>query len=77
MKTLVNTTLAWMVSVSSVLAASGAEEDNSGIFVWVFLVMCALIILGQLLPVVMLMLGFAKGAAKERPVKAETETGKS
>ncbi|KAF0218605.1 MAG: hypothetical protein FD174_2698 [Geobacteraceae bacterium] len=69
MKTLIHAIIAAIATTSSAFAASGAEEDNSGVFVWIFLGMCALIVIGQLLPVVMLMLGFAKGAAKER--KAE------
>jgi len=52
-------------TVSSVFAASGAREDNSGIFVWIFLGFCALIIAAQLLPALLLMLGFAKGIKKE------------
>jgi hypothetical protein len=68
MRTITNVSaaLAMMIgTVSSVFAASGAREDNSGIFVWIFLGFCALIIAAQLLPALMLMLGFAKGIKKE------------
>ncbi|ABB33131.1 hypothetical protein GeomeDRAFT_1469 [Geobacter metallireducens RCH3] len=54
-------------SVSSVFAASGAREDNSGIFVWIFLGFCALIVVLQLVPAVLMMLGMAKGLKKELP----------
>ncbi|KAF0215904.1 MAG: hypothetical protein FD174_3914 [Geobacteraceae bacterium] len=70
MKALINTLIASIVTASSAFAASGALEDNSGIFVWAFLGMCALIVIGQLLPTVLLMLGFAKGVAKEKKAEA-------
>ncbi|MBT1075011.1 hypothetical protein [Geobacter grbiciae] len=54
-------------SVSSVFAASGAREDNSGIFVWIFLGFCALIVVLQLVPAVLMMLGMAKGLKRESP----------
>ncbi|MDW7643473.1 MAG: hypothetical protein SCI25_00365 [Desulfuromonadales bacterium] len=48
-------------SASSVLAASGLREDNSGIVVWVFLGFCALIVVAQLLPAILLAVGMVKG----------------
>lgn len=63
---------AWLGMTAPALAASGAREDNSGIFVWIFLGFCALIIVAQLLPAVMMMLGFAKGLSKEKPLAKET-----
>ena len=62
----------WLGSVVPALAASGAREDNSGVFVWIFLGFCALIIVAQLLPAVLMMLGFAKGLRKE-PAMAKEE----
>jgi hypothetical protein len=47
----------------SAFAASGAHEDGSGIFVWVFLGFCALIVVAQLIPAAMLMFGMVKGVA--------------
>ena len=44
-----------------------AREDNSGLFVWIFLAFCALIIVAQLIPAAMMMLGFARGAKKAAP----------
>ena len=43
------------------------EADNSNLFVWIFLAFCALIIVAQLIPAVMVLLGFAKGAKKGMP----------
>lgn len=48
-------------------AAGGAREDNSDLFVWIFLAFCALIVVAQLIPAAMMMLGFAKGAKKATP----------
>ncbi|ADI83436.1 MAG: hypothetical protein ACD_75C00742G0001 [uncultured bacterium] len=62
----------WLGSVVPALAASGAREDNSGVFVWIFLGFCALIIVAQLMPAVLMMLGFAKGLQKE-PTMAKEE----
>jgi hypothetical protein len=47
--------------------AAGAREDNSSIFVWIFLALCALIIVGQLIPAFLVLTGFAKGLKKETP----------
>ena len=44
-----------------------AREDNSDLFVWIFLAFCALIVVAQLIPAAMMMLGFAKGAKKAAP----------
>jgi hypothetical protein len=68
MRTIANVTaaIAMMIgTVSSTFAASGAREDNSGVFAWIFLGFCAMIVVGQLLPAVMVMLGFAKGVKRE------------
>jgi len=58
--------LASIGSASSAFAASGAREDNSGLFVWIFLGFCALIVIAQLMPVMLLMFGFAKGLGKDK-----------
>jgi hypothetical protein len=54
-----NATTAW--------AAGSAREDNSDLFVWIFLAFCALIIVAQLIPAAMMMLGLARGAKKGAP----------
>ncbi len=70
MRNVINTVIATVLMAVPAFAASGAQEDNSGIFVWIFLGLCALIVIGQLVPTLMVMLGFAKGMAK--PAKSET-----
>ncbi|BCA79985.1 hypothetical protein [Desulfuromonas sp. AOP6] len=66
MKTMTSIAIAATIlfgSASSVLAATGMREDNSGIIVWVFLGFCALIIVAQLLPAILLAVGMVKGLA--------------
>lgn len=58
---------------SNALAASGAREDSSNMFVWIFLGMCALIVLMQLMPVVMMILGFAKSVSKGSELQTAAE----
>jgi len=50
-------------------AADTVREDNSSLFVWIFLAFCALIVVAQLIPAVMMMLGFAKGIKKKEPAQ--------
>jgi hypothetical protein len=47
-------------------ADAAAREDNSDLFVWIFLAFCALIIVAQLIPAAMMLLGFSKGVKKEK-----------
>ena len=55
------TTIAGTLAPVTAFAASGLSEDNSGIFVWVFLGFCALIVVAQIIPAVLLMTGMVKG----------------
>lgn len=52
-------------NVAPLWAADAAREDNSSLFVWIFLAFCALIVVAQLIPAAMMMLGFARGVKKE------------
>jgi hypothetical protein len=51
-------------NVRPVWAAATGREDNSDLFVWIFLAFCALIVVAQLVPAMMLFMGFAKGTRK-------------
>ncbi|BCR06663.1 hypothetical protein DESUT3_37320 [Desulfuromonas versatilis] len=53
-----------LTPAGAALAASAAREDHSGIVVWVFLGICALIVVAQLVPAVMVLLGLVKGVAQ-------------
>jgi len=72
-RTLLNTLAMVMGSVTSALAASGAREDNSGVFVWIFLGFCALIIVAQMVPAILTMVGAAKGGHESFGRKAEVK----
>jgi hypothetical protein len=66
-------TIAGIIAPATAMAASGLSEDNSGIFVWVFLGFCALIVVAQIIPAVLLMTGMVKGAVsvmKDEKVEA-------
>ncbi len=52
-------------------AASGTREDSSGLAVWIFLGFCALIVLAQLVPAVLMMLGLVKGVTETRDETAK------
>ena len=58
-----------LAPVTQALAEAGTRQDNSQFLVWAFLGMCALIVIIQLMPVVMLAYGLVKGLLKG---KAET-----
>jgi hypothetical protein len=59
-----------IIAPATAFAASGAGDEGSGIFVWIFLGFFAVIVVGQLIPAVMLITGLVKGIA----AKAETKT---
>ncbi len=71
------TTIIGTIAPATAFAANGLSEDNSGIFVWVFLGFCALIVVAQVIPAVLLMTGMVKGAvsaAKGEMVPAATKS---
>ena len=55
------TTIAGTLAPVTAFAANGLSEDNSGIFVWVFLGFCAMIVVAQVIPAVLLATGMVKG----------------
>ena len=61
---------------ATAFAASTLHEDNSGIIVWFFLGFCALIVVVQVIPAIILMLGLAKGVSAKVSGQA-TATEKS
>jgi hypothetical protein len=54
-------TLMGILAPVTAMAATGAREDSSGIFIWVFLGFCALIVVAQVVPAILLMFGMVKG----------------
>ncbi len=61
MRALITTIIGTLAPATAFAAATGMREDSSGIFVWVFLGFCALIVVAQVMPAVLLMFGMAKG----------------
>jgi len=68
-------TIMGILAPATAMAAAELSEDNSGIFVWVFLGFCALIVVAQVLPAILLMTGMVKGVASV--VKEEMATAKA
>ena len=57
----------WLASPpAAALAATGGREDHSGFLVWAFLGLCALIVVAQLAPAALLVVGMIKGLAESR-----------
>ena len=54
-------TAALLAPATHALAEAGTRQDHSQFLVWAFLGMCALIVIIQLMPVVMLTYGLVKG----------------
>ncbi len=70
--TLYNTLALLAATASTAFAAEGAREDSSGLLVWIFLGFCALIVVAQLVPAVMVALGFAKALGKQKEETPQT-----
>jgi len=58
-----------LAPATQVLAEAGSRQDHSDFLVWAFLGMCALIVIIQLMPVIMIAYGLVKG--KETPAEAK------
>jgi len=67
MKALTKSVLATLITLSATLPAAAAttagRTDHSGILVWTFLGFCALIVVAQLLPALMVILGVVKSTS--------------
>lgn len=69
MKTL--TTLMGTMVPAAAYAAANTPTGNDGMFVWIFLGFFALVVVGQLIPAVMLIVGMVKGLVAKAEVKTE------
>jgi hypothetical protein len=76
MKSLQLIIVAALCSASTAFAATGAREDNSGIFVWIFLGMCALIVVAQIMPALLILTGLVKGMERKKETATETVSAK-
>jgi hypothetical protein len=82
MNTLRTLTLTVIVALASSLPAFAAAVDtsrtySSGLLIGLFLGFCALLVVVQLLPSVMLLIGFVKGLARRSEPKAAAQAAKS
>ncbi len=64
LRTIAAVTAATMATAAPAFAAP-AYTDNSGLLVWSFLGFCAVIVVAQVLPALMMMVGIVKGVATE------------
>jgi hypothetical protein len=71
MKTLA--TLIGTIAPATAFAAANVPAGDEGIFVWIFLGFFAMIVVGQLVPAVMLIIGLAKGIVSKTKVKDEVQ----
>jgi hypothetical protein len=62
-----------IIAPVTAFAASGANDEGSGIFVWIFLGFFAVIVVGQLIPAVMLITGLVKGILAKSETKTEAK----
>ncbi len=77
MKTMTAMVMGVLFSALPAFAAQSARQDKSGLVVWIFLGFCALIVLAQLVPAVLMMLGLVRGAAGERALSPQKVESKS
>jgi hypothetical protein len=71
MKTLA--TLVGTIAPATAFAASNVPAGDDGIFVWIFLGFFAMIVVGQLVPAFMLVIGLVKGITAKSKVKSEEQ----
>jgi hypothetical protein len=64
-------TIMGIIAPATAFAASGASDEGSGIFVWIFLGFFAMIVVGQLVPAIMLITGLVKGILAKKVTNAE------
>jgi len=70
MRTLTAAVAATMVGAAPAFAAT-EYTDHSGLLCWTFLGFCALIVVAQVMPAIMMMVGMAKGVTAETPAEAK------
>jgi hypothetical protein len=66
-------TVMGIIAPVTAFAASGASDEGSGFFVWIFLGFFAVIVVGQLIPAVMLITGLVKGILAKSETKTEAK----
>jgi len=80
MKTLRTTTMSVVLALGGSVPAWAVDTSktySSGLLIAVFLAFCALLVVVQLMPSVMLLVGFLKGLSRRTETKAEVMTAGS
>jgi hypothetical protein len=78
MNTLRATTLTVMIALATSVPAFAVDTSrtySSGLLIGIFLAFCALLVVVQLMPSVMLMIGFVRGLARRSEPKAAVTAG--
>ena len=77
MRIILNALMLSLATVPCAFAATTTKVYNSGILVLAFLGFCALVVVIQLIPAIMTVVGMLKGLAKKEahPQEAEAEVG--
>jgi hypothetical protein len=76
MKTMRTASLSLAMALASSVPAFAVDTSktySSGLLIGIFLAFCALIVVVQLMPSVMLLIGFIKGLARHTETKAEVQ----
>lgn len=58
---LTGTMFSLLATATPALADQAARQDHSGLVVWMFLGFCAMIVIAQLVPAILLLTGMLKG----------------
>jgi len=61
MRTAINTLIATVATTTAAFAANGAPAEEPGLMAWAFIGFCAVVLVGQLVPAAMLLIGMVKG----------------
>ena len=76
MKTMRTMSLTLAMALASSVPAFAVDTSktySSGLLIGIFLAFCALIVVVQLMPSIMLLIGFIKGLARRTETKAEVQ----
>jgi hypothetical protein len=60
-----------LMLTSQAFASTAGRTDHSGILVWAFLGFCALIVMAQIVPAIMMMVGVGKALHKDSTAISE------
>jgi hypothetical protein len=60
-----------LMLTSQAFASTAGRTDHSGILVWMFLGFCALIVVAQVVPALMMMVGVGKALQKDAAITNE------